>query len=111
MIGLIAATANGRRNAAHLADAWPDARFYDGKAKEALDWAWAECDGIVLFLATGAAVRLIAPLLESKHRDPGVVTVDDAANFAVALCGGHEGGANDLATSVAETLGSTSVLT
>ena len=111
MIGLIAATANGRRNAAHLAGAWPDTRFYEGKAKEALHQAWNECDGVVLFLATGAAVRLIAPLLESKHRDPGVVTVDDAGNFAVALCGGHEGGANALAARVAETLGGTPVIT
>jgi cobalt-precorrin 5A hydrolase/precorrin-3B C17-methyltransferase len=111
VIGLIAATANGRRNAAHLAQAWPDAHFYDGRAREALGLAWDECDGIVLFLATGAAVRLIAPLLEGKHRDPGVVTVDDAARFAIALCGGHEGGANDLAASVADTLGATPVLT
>jgi cobalt-precorrin 5A hydrolase / precorrin-3B C17-methyltransferase len=111
VIGLIAATANGRRNATHLADAWPDARLYEGKAKEALYMAWNECDGIVLFLATGAAVRLVAPLLESKHRDPGVVTVDDAGNFAVALCGGHEGGANSLATRVADTLGGTPIIT
>ncbi|MGH3101811.1 MAG: precorrin-3B C(17)-methyltransferase, partial [Thermoleophilia bacterium] len=68
MIGLVATTANGRRKAAHLAVVWPDARLYEGKAKEALHRAWNECDGIVLFLATGAAVRLIAPLLESKHR-------------------------------------------
>jgi cobalt-precorrin 5A hydrolase / precorrin-3B C17-methyltransferase len=111
LIGLIAATANGRRNAAHLAGVWTDARLYEGKAKEALHRAWNECDGIVLFLATGAAVRLIAPLLESKHRDPGVVTVDDAGNFAVALCGGHEGGANALAARVAEALGGTPVIT
>ena len=65
----------------------------------------------MLFLATGAAVRLIAPLLEGKHRDPGVVTVDDAAGFAVALCGGHGGGANALAARVADTLGATPVIT
>jgi cobalt-precorrin 5A hydrolase / precorrin-3B C17-methyltransferase len=111
VIGLVAATANGRRNAAHLANVWPDARLYDGKSKEALHLAWNECDGIVLFLATGAAVRLIVPLLESKHLDPGVVTVDEAANFAVALCGGHEGGANALAARVAETLGATPIIT
>jgi cobalt-precorrin 5A hydrolase / cobalt-factor III methyltransferase / precorrin-3B C17-methyltransferase len=111
VIGLIAATANGRRNAAHLAGAWPDARHYEGKAKEALNRAWNECDGIVLFLATGAAVRLIAPLLGSKHQDPGVVTVDDGGNFAVALCGGHEGAANALAARVADTLGGTPVIT
>ncbi|CAA9439480.1 Cobalt-precorrin 5A hydrolase / Cobalt-precorrin-3 C(17)-methyltransferase [uncultured Rubrobacteraceae bacterium] len=111
MIGVVATTANGRRNAAHLAGAWPDARLYEGKAKEALHRAWNECDGIVLFLATGAAVRLIAPLLESKYQDPGVVTVDDAGTFAVALCGGHEGGANALAARVTETLGGTPVVT
>jgi cobalt-precorrin 5A hydrolase / precorrin-3B C17-methyltransferase len=111
LIGLIAATANGRRNAAHLAGAWPDTRLYEGKAKEALTRAWYECDGIVLFLATGAAIRLLAPLLESKQQDPGVVTVDDAGNFAVALCGGHEGGANALAARVADTLGGTPVIT
>ena len=111
MIGLIAATANGRRNAAHLADVWPDAHLYDGKAKDALGLAWNECDGIVLFLATGAAVRLIAPMLRSKHCDPGVVVVDDAANFAVALCGGHEGGANALAGRVADSLGATPIVT
>jgi len=111
VIGLIAATANGRRNAAHLADAWPGARLYEGKAKEALHQAWQECDGIVLFLATGAAVRLIAPLLDSKHRDPGVVTADDAARYAIALCGGHEGGANALAARVASSLGATPVIT
>ena len=111
MIGLIAATANGRRNAAHLAEVWPEACFYEGRAKEALQKAWNECDGIVLFLATGAAVRLIGPLLESKHCDPGVVTVDDAADFAVVLCGGHDGGANALAARVADTLGATPVIT
>jgi cobalt-precorrin 5A hydrolase/precorrin-3B C17-methyltransferase len=111
LIGLLAATANGRSNAAHLADVWPETRLYDGKVKVSLHRAWKECDGIVLFLATGAAVRLIAPLLESKHCDPGVVTVDDAASFAVALCGGHEGGANALAARVADTLGATPILT
>ncbi len=111
MIGLVAATANGRRNAAHLVDAWPDARLYEGKPKEALRAAWNECDAIILFLATGAAVRLVAPLLEDKRRDPGVVCMDDAGRFAVALAGGHEGGANALAERVADTLGATPVVT
>ena len=111
MIGLVAATANGRRRAAHLAGVWGDARFYDGKVKEALSTAWNECDRIVLFLAVGAAVRLIASLLADKRRDPGVVCLDDAGRFAVALCGGHEGGANALAKRVADALGAVSVIT
>jgi cobalt-precorrin 5A hydrolase/precorrin-3B C17-methyltransferase len=111
VIGLVGATANGRRNAAHLAEAWDDARLYGGRPKEALRRAWEECEAIVLFLATGAAVRLVAPLLQDKRTDPGVVTVDDAGRFAVALAGGHDGGANRLAERVAESLGATPVVT
>jgi cobalt-precorrin 5A hydrolase/precorrin-3B C17-methyltransferase len=111
VIGLVAATANARRMAAHLAGSWEDTRLYDGKPKEALSSAWKECNRIVLFLATGAAVRLVAPLLEDKRRDPGVVCVDDAGRFAVALTGGHAGGANELAGRVADALGSMSVIT
>ena len=111
MIGLVAATANGHRRAAHLAEAWGEAHLYESKPREALAAAWEECEGIVLFLATGAAVRLVAPLLEDKRRDPGLVCVDDAGRFAVALCGGHEGGANALAERVADTLGAVPVVT
>ena len=111
MIGLVAATANGRRNAAQLERSWPDVRLYEGKPKEGLRRAWQECDAIVLFLAVGAAVRLVAPLLEDKRRDPGVVCVDDTGRFAVALAGGHGGGANALAGRVADSLGATPVVT
>ena len=111
MIGLLGATANGRRNATHLAESWDDARLYEGNPKEALRQAWQECDAVVLFLATGAAVRLVAPLLQDKRTDPGVVTVDDAGRFAVALAGGHDGGANRLAARVADSLGATPVAT
>ena len=111
MIGLLAATANGRRRAAHLAGIWEDARLYRGRPREALRRAWGECDSIVLFLATGAAVRLLAPLLDNKRRDPGVVCVDDAGRFAVALVSGHQGGANALAERVTNALGTTPVVT
>lgn len=72
--------------------------------------AWAEADALVLVLAVGAAVRIVAPLLDGKEHDPAVVCVDDAGRFAVPLCGGHRG-ANDLATAVAGLLGATPVVT
>jgi cobalt-precorrin 5A hydrolase/precorrin-3B C17-methyltransferase len=112
VIGLVYATAAGRVAAAELATALgSDARVYDGAPGEGLRRAWGECDGIVAFLATGATVRLLAPLLGDKHTDPGVVCVDEARRYAVALVGGHGGGANALAARVASALGATPVVT
>jgi len=106
VIALIALTVAGRASAARLAEAWPsETRTYDGPTRQALHRAWAECDGLVCFLAVGATTRLVAPLLDSKWVDPAVVCVDEAGRYAVALVGGHVAGANALCTSVAGVLG------
>ncbi|MFC9750401.1 precorrin-3B C(17)-methyltransferase [Streptomyces niveus] len=112
MIGLISATAAGAAARDRLATAWPDrTRVYDGPVREAVERAFAECDQLVCFLATGATVRLLAPLLADKSTDPGVVCVDEAGRYAVSLLGGHGGGANSLATEVGSTLSATPVIT
>lgn len=84
---------------------------YSGPTAELLPRAWAECDLLVSHLALGATTRLVAPLLRDKKIDPGVVVVDEAGRFAVPLVGGHAGGANTLATRIAEGIGATAVLT
>lgn len=106
-LALFAVTAAGRRAADEVAAVLGGSVHPLG----ALPDLWPELDGAVFFLATGATVRLIAPLLDDKRTDPGVVCVDQARRFAVALAGGHEGGANALATRVAAVLGSTPVIT
>ncbi|MFF3905525.1 precorrin-3B C(17)-methyltransferase [Streptomyces sp. NPDC001848] len=112
MIGLISATAAGAAARDRLAAAWPDrTRVYDGPVKDAVRAAFAECEQLVCFLATGAVVRLIAPLLGEKAADPGVVCVDEGGRFAVSLVGGHAGGANELARAVGEVLGAEPVVT
>ena len=111
MIGLIAVTATGQRAAERLAQAWPGTRRYEDSAASALPRAFAECDAIVCFLAVGATVRLLAPLLGSKHADPGVVCVDEALRYAVPVIGAHAGGGNDLARRAALVLGSDAVIT
>jgi len=112
MIGLIAVTAAGRAAAARLAEAWPgETRGYDGPARRALHRAWAECDGLVCFLAVGATTRLVAPLLDSKWIDPAVVCVDEPGRYAVTLVGGHAAGANALCTRVADVLGAQAIIT
>ncbi|MFK0155758.1 precorrin-3B C(17)-methyltransferase [Streptomyces sp. NPDC090493] len=112
MIGLISATAAGAAARDRLAAAWPDrTRVYDGPVKDAVRSAFAECEQLVCFLATGAVVRLIAPLLGGKATDPGVVCVDEGGRFAVSLVGGHGGGANELAREVGELLAAQPVVT
>jgi cobalt-precorrin 5A hydrolase/precorrin-3B C17-methyltransferase len=74
-------------------------------------WTDDDVDGFVLFVATGAAVRIVAPLLADKQSDPAVVCVDEAGRFAIALCGGHDGGANELARRVGLLLDATPVIT
>ena len=110
MITVVAVTDAGRRTAAHLVRAFPEFQLADTAPAEATAAAWATSDGLVLCMATGAAVRLIAPHLVDKHSDPPVVTVDDAGAHAVALVGGHHGG-NDLARRVAGALGAAPVIT
>lgn len=102
MIALFAVTPAGKRAATALAaQLGPDAVVVDGPLRATLERLWPRLDAAVFFLAAGATVRLIAPLLRDKHSDPGVVCVDEAQRFAVPLAGGHAGGANELAERVA----------
>ncbi|NUK01921.1 precorrin-3B C(17)-methyltransferase [Streptomyces lunaelactis] len=112
MIGLISATAAGAAARDRLAAARPGrTRVYEGPVRESVERAFAECEQLVCFLATGAVVRLIAPLLADKSADPGVVCVDEGLRYAVSLLGGHGGGANELAAEVADVLGCAPVVT
>ncbi|MGW3650675.1 precorrin-3B C(17)-methyltransferase [Streptomyces sp. NPDC000878] len=112
MIGLISATAAGAAARDRLAAAWPDrTRVYEGPVADAVRRAFGECEQLVCFLATGAVVRLVAPLLSDKASDPGVVCVDEGGRFAVSLVGGHGGGANELARAVGKLLGAEPVVT
>ncbi|GAA1372998.1 precorrin-3B C(17)-methyltransferase [Catellatospora chokoriensis] len=167
-IGLIWATAAGRAAAQRLAATWPgECTLHEGRVRDQLTRAWSDSETIVAFLATGATVRLLAPLLTAsdagqgrpgpqfqgncssgcsdsrnflesaadlasggtaqveavggvgdapgaaggKHTQPGVVCVDEAGRWAVALLGGHGGGANVLAARVSEVLGAAPVVT
>lgn len=112
MIGLISATAAGSAGCQRVASAWPGrTRVYEGPVGDAVRRAFAECEQLVCFLATGAVVRLVAPLLIDKASDPGIVCVDEGGRFAVSLVGGHGGGANELAREVGELLGAEPVVT
>ena len=84
---------------------------YAGSMAAAVGSVFAQCDGMVFFLAAGAVVRLIAPHLGDKWSDPAVVCVDETCRHAVSLLSGHAGGANTLTCLVASALGAEPVVT
>jgi precorrin-4 C11-methyltransferase len=121
---IYAITAAGAEVARRIAAALPGARVHlparlatasdvaeEGSARAVVARLMGEAGGVVLVMATGAAVRLAAPHLEDKLRDPSVVAVDDRARFAVPLAGAHAGGGNELARHVASAIGATAVVT
>jgi len=126
-IAIIAITGNGARLGARLAGGLPGSvlhlppKLADQTAypcsvfqeclKELVVRLWHESDGLVCIMASGIVVRMIAPLLEGKDRDPAVVVMDDAGRFAVSLLSGHLGGANELAGRCALLAGATPVIT
>lgn len=127
-IAIIAITRNGALLGQRLRDGLAEAKLYvssryagqAGPGKQIFDPAdlkelvaslWQACDGFVFIMASGIVVRMVAPLLESKEKDPAVVVMDDAGRFAISLLSGHLGGANELAERCAFLTGARAVIT
>lgn len=129
-ISMVAITKHGAAQVAKLAPRLPEAdivvsekfaetmyglsnkiNVYSGALRAQLASLFEHYDQIVFFVSLGAVVRLIAPHLKSKDEDPGVLVVDDAAEFVIPVLSGHVGGANAYAVQLAELLQATPVLT
>ncbi len=65
----------------------------------------------IFIFSTGIAVRMIAPLIQSKTTDPGVIVVDDKGIHAISLLSGHLGGANRLTQKIASLINARPVIT
>ncbi|MEN3110983.1 cobalamin biosynthesis central domain-containing protein [Uliginosibacterium paludis] len=129
-VSLVAITRHGAAQVARLAAEMPAAtvrvsakfaaamaglanpvRVHEGALRDEIAAMMAESDQIVFFVSLGAVVRLVAPHLKSKDEDPGVLVVDDAAQYVIPVLSGHVGGANAMAEQVAALLGATPVIT
>jgi cobalt-precorrin 5A hydrolase len=126
-IAIITITRNGARLGARLKTGFATAELYalpkylgtagkgaiaiEGELKLLFERLWHEVDGFVCIMASGIVVRLAAPLLEGKDKDPAVVVMDDAGKFAISLLSGHLGGANELAERCAFLSGARPVIT
>ena len=127
-LAIIAITRNGARLGARLQGARPQAELFvlerfapeaagaqftpfTGDLKAQVARLWGRYHGFAFIMATGIVVRMIAPHLAGKDRDPAVVVLDEAGRFAVSLLAGHLGGANRLAIELAAASGGTPVIT
>lgn len=108
-VGVVAFSAKGRLKAREICQGL-------GERAEMLDSvkdfraSWEKYAGFVCVGASGLVVRIMAPLLKSKAKDPAIVTLDERGRFVVSLCGGHLAGANRLARRVARITQGTPVI-
>jgi len=129
-IALVAITKHGAAQVATIAPQLPEAdvvisekftatmshltnsvNIYSGALSAQIAPLFGRYDQIVFFVSLGAVVRLIASHLKSKDEDPGVLVVDDAAQFVIPVLSGHVGGANAYAEQLAVLIGATAVVT
>ncbi len=129
-VALVAITKSGATKAAIIGEKLPESdvfvtqKFVDQvrdisnkitviglPAKDHIGSLFETYDQIIFLVALGGVVRLIAPFLKSKETDPGVIVVDNAAQFVIPVLSGHIGGANDFAIKLAKILGATPVVT
>ncbi|PZD72207.1 Cobalt-factor III methyltransferase [Acaryochloris thomasi RCC1774] len=86
-------------------------QVYSGSLRDHLATLWPQHRGFIFGLATGAVVRLIAPLLEHKSQDPAVLVVEEQGQSVISLCSGHLGHADQLTRLIASQIGATSIIT
>jgi cobalt-precorrin 5A hydrolase/precorrin-3B C17-methyltransferase len=86
-------------------------QVYQTSLTEHLATLWQHHRALIFCLATGAVVRLIAPLLQHKSTDPAIIVIDEAGQFVISLCSGHQGGADQLTRLIAQQLNTTPIIT
>lgn len=104
-------TQEGKELAFTLAASHPGDIYGKENFKDNLKKAFPRYDYLVCIMATGIVVRILAPLIDKKTSDPGVVVLDQKGQHAISLLSGHLGGANDLAREMAAICGGTPVIT
>jgi len=78
--------------------------------REAICEAFSEGRPVVGVMASGALIRILAPLLSDKQNEPPVIAISEDGNSIVPLLGGHHG-ANDLARKIAALAGGHAAIT
>jgi len=119
-------TENGLKIAKRIISKLPDARLHlsrtlpsnsSGEAYrfdrlgESVAKVFNDYHGHIFIMSTGIVVRIIAPHIQKKTSDPGVVVMDEKGINVISLLSGHLGGANRLAKKIAGIINANPVIT
>ena len=86
-------------------------KWYSEPTSEKIVELFKNSNALICLFSLGAVIRLIAPYLKDKKRDPAVIVIDDKTNFVISVLSGHIGGANELTHEIAEKLHALPVIT
>jgi len=86
-------------------------QLFAGSVRMFFPALWPAYKGLIIIISLGAVVRMIAPLLEDKKKDPAVVVIDDRGENVISVLSGHLGGANELTREVAAVMGARPIIT
>lgn len=81
------------------------------KLKAEMDYIFHHFDALIFFTSTGIAVRMIAPYIIHKAKDPAVLVADEQGKVVISLLSGHLGGGNEITLKVAEILKAQPIIT
>lgn len=79
--------------------------------KDIIKAAFHQSEAIIFIGAAGIAVRLIAPYITTKDKDPAVLVIDENGKFVIPILSGHLGGANKIACEIADKIRGQAVIT
>lgn len=81
------------------------------KLSELMSEVFKSYDRILCIMSTGIVIRVIAPFIVHKSKDPAILVMDELGQNIISLLSGHLGGANEWTLELAEKLDSNPVIT
>lgn len=85
--------------------------IYFDSMKNHIGRIFKDYDQVLCIMALGIVVRMIAPYIEHKSKDPAIVVMDEAGHHVISLLSGHLGGANEWTQAISLAIDADPVIT